>query len=434
VPVVTARFAVAATIAALVVLVLPATLASVVAVNALLLGVAVADFLRTPDPRRLTVERNLPDTLQLGATAPVSWRVSNPSPRQLRVRLADDLAPSLQARDRRASLEVPAHGTARAGTDLTPLRRGRFTIGRVTVRVDGPLGLCGRQRTLPLEGSLLVLPAFPSRRRAELAVRSARVAESGERTARGRGGGTEFEGLREYTIDDEFRRIDWAATARARHPVVRTYRPERNQTVIVLVDTGRTMAARVGDVPRLDHALDAALALTTVATRLGDRVGLVVFDEAVRAVLPPRGRHDQIRRVAERLADTTPRLVESDYTSAFAATLTRFRRRALLVVLSDLTPGSVEQTLLPALGLVTRRHEVVVAGVDDPDVRAWAHGEPAEAATAFRAAAAVTELDRRAGVIRRLRQAGARVIDATPDHLAAGVADAYLRLKSSGRL
>jgi uncharacterized protein (DUF58 family) len=201
-----------------------------------------------------------------------------------------------------------------------------------------------------------------------------------------------------------------------------------------MVDTGRTMAGRIGDVPRLDFALDAAMALTMVATRLGDRAGLVAFDESVRAVVPPRGRRDQLSVVSETLADTGPRLVEADYTAAFVTTLSRFRRRALLVVLTELSPGSVEQTLLPALALVARDHEVVVAGVDDPAVARWATGEPDEAATAFRAAAAADELAQRRELSRKLAVAGARVVDAAPGELAGTLVDAYLRLKSSGRL
>lgn len=456
-PVVTARLAVAATLASLVVLALPGRLLWLVLVNVLLLVAAAVDWAATVDPRRLTVDRALPSTMRLDTEGTVVWKVRNPAGRQVTVQVADELVPSLRADDRRARLRVPAGGTGRARTTIRPSRRGRFAPAQITVRVHGRLGLAARQRRLPVPGRLVVLPAFPSRRRMESRITRARLAEAGERTARGRGGGTEFEGLRDYTVDDEFRRIDWAATARSRVPVVRTYRAEQNQTVIVMVDAGRTMAGRVsnvgagqgtrgssaatgdmppglGDVPRLDFAMDAAMALTMVATRLGDRAGLVVFDETVRALVPPRGRRDQVSLVSETLADVEPRLVEADYGGAFVATLQRFRRRALLVVLTELSPGSVEQTLIPALGLVARDHEVVVAGVADPDVARWATAEPTEAATAFRAAAAVDAMTQRRDLARRIRAAGAHVVDARPGELAATLADAYLRLKTSGRL
>src|SRR5207244_1226454 len=171
---------------------------------------------------------------------------------------------------------------------------------------------------------------FRSRDEAELRINEARILEIGLRSAQGRGGGTEFDSLRDYSVDDEFRRIDWAATARAARPIVRTYRAERNQTVLLLLDAGRLMAGRVDDVPRLDHAMDAVMMLTAVATRLGDRAGLVAFDQRVRAVVSPGHSRDQLSRVTEAMYALEPELVESDYRGAFAETLAPFRRPALL--------------------------------------------------------------------------------------------------------
>ena len=174
-------------------------------------------------------------------------------------------------------------------------------------------------------------PVVPGRVREELERRRRRGAARQHdlprlaRTAdaRGLGGGTEFEQLREYGPDDEFRRIDWTATARAGKPIVRTYRAERNQSVIVVLDNGRIMAGQVDGVPRVEHAMDAAMMLTSVSTRLGDRCGLVAFDRRVRAVVPP-GRHsDQVGRVSEALYRLEPELAESDYTGAFAEVVAR---------------------------------------------------------------------------------------------------------------
>jgi uncharacterized protein (DUF58 family) len=142
----------------------------------------------------------------------------------------------------------------------------------VVWRTEGPLGLLARQGRTELPASLRVYPRFRSRDEAELRIDRARILEVGLRSAKGRGGGTDFDQLREYTVDDESTRIDWAATARVGRPIVRTYRAERNQNVVVLFDNGRVMAGRVAGVPRADFAMDAALLITTVATRLGDRV------------------------------------------------------------------------------------------------------------------------------------------------------------------
>jgi uncharacterized protein (DUF58 family) len=439
VPVLTWRLVLLLVLASALVLVLPLRppLGLLLLDGALLLA-ALADWALAADPADLEVERELPGIVPLGGDARVVWRVANRrgrgASRPLRVRLADQLVPSLAATTRRARLVVPARGQAAAATAIRPRRRGRFTPTELVLRVEGPLGLAARQRGRQLPGVLRVYPPFHSREEAELRINKARILEVGLRSAQGRGGGTEFDSLREYGVDDEFRRIDWAATARARKPIVRTYRAERNQTVLLLLDAGRTMAGRVADVPRLDHAMDAVMMLTAVATRLGDRAGLVAFDHQVRAVVPPGHSRDQLARVTEAMYVLQPALAESDYRGAFAQALARFRRRAMLVVLSELAEQAVSETLLPALPLIARDHLVVVASVADPDVATWALAEPADASAAYRKAAAVASLADRRRVTARLRGLGAVVVDAPPGQLAPRLADAYLRVKASGRL
>ena len=217
-------------------------------------------------------------------------------------------------------------------------------------------------------------------------------------------------------------------------PIVRTYRAERNQRVLVLLDNGRVMAGRVGGVPRVEHAMDAAMMLTAVATRLGDRCGLVAFDREVRAVVPPARHTDQLGRVTEAMYALEPVLSESDYSGAFAEVVARFRRRAMLVVLSDLLEQAVSDSLMPALPLITRTHLVVVAGVRDPAVGAWATDPVHDDEEAFRRVAAISATANRRRTAARLRSLGALVVDAEPGDLAVELADTYLRVKSTGRL
>jgi uncharacterized protein (DUF58 family) len=423
-----------------------APLLALLVVNGFLLLAAAVDGLRAGSPRGLEVSRDAPGMLALEGRGTLTWTVAWTRPRSGRrhVRVADSLAPSLRAADRRASLVVPAGGSASASVELAPTRRGRFVLDEVTVRVEGPWRLVARQATRPLRGEIRVLPFFRSRGEAELRVTDPRRLEIGLRSARGRGGGTEFDALREYSIDDEFRRIDWSATARAGKPIVRTYRAERNQHLLLLLDTGRIMAARVrdpeargavwGDVPRLDHAMDAVLTLTSVSTRLGDRAGLLAYSDRVRAAVPPGATRDQLRRVTDALVELEPELVETDHRAAFADALTRFRRRGLLVVLSELATETVAETLLPALPMVLRTHLVIVAAVRDPAVERWARAVPAEAATAYRKAAAVAALDERTRTVARLRSMGAIVVDEPPGRLAPRLADAYLDMKARSSL
>jgi uncharacterized protein (DUF58 family) len=462
-PVLTWRLAAAAAVGSVAVLLLPlAPPIGLVAVDGALLAAAVVDWLLATRPSDLEVGRELPGIVPLGAEARIVWtvarahgrrpaawrrglarrgglgggpgRVRSVPARPVRVRLADELAPSLAATTRRVRLVVPAHGRASAATTIRPQRRGRFDPTELALRVEGPLGLAARQGRRRLPGTLRVYPPFHSRDEAELRIDKARILEVGLRSAQGRGGGTEFDSLREYGVDDEFRRIDWAATARARKPIVRTYRAERNQTVLLLLDAGRTMAGVVQDVPRLDHAMDAVMMLTAVATRLGDRAGLVAFDSEVRAVVGAGHARDQLRRVTEAMYALEPKLVESDYRAAFAATLARFRRRTMLVVFTELAEQALTETLLPALPLIARDHIVVVASVADPEVRRWARSSPVEAAAAYRKAAAAAALADRRRAVARLRGLGAVVVDAPPGRLAPDLADTYLRVKATGRL
>jgi uncharacterized protein (DUF58 family) len=434
-PVPTGRLALAAAVISLVVVAMPldAPVGLLVA-NGALLVVAVVDCGLAPTPASVGVDRDLPAVLPLGGLGLVTWTVRNPLSRRLRVGIADELAPSLQAGTRRVKLTVPGRGSATARTPIQPSRRGRFEPSELVVRTAGPLGLLARQGRRLLPGLLRVYPPFASRKEAELRIDRARILEVGLRSAKGRGGGSDFDQLREYSVDDEFGRMDWAATARTGKAIVRTYRAERNQTVIVLLDNGRIMAGRVGGVPRVEHAMDAVLMLVAVATRLGDRAGLVAFDRRVRAVVTPSHGGDQLARVAEAMYELEPELAESDYQGAFTQTLTRFRRRALLVVLTELADQAVADTLLPALPLIVRNHLVLIGAVQDPDLVEWAGRTPADASAAFRKAAAQAALEDRRRLVARLRGLGATVVDGPPGALAPALADAYLKVKATGRL
>lgn len=432
----TRRLALVAAVAGLGLLVVPgeAIALPVLVLSMVLVVAALIDAAVAVDPSQLEVVRAVPSVVVLRTTAEIRWTVRNPTGRRLRVALADELAPSLLASTRRLAGVVPALAVLVGTAWISPTRRGRFAITDLVVRVDGPLGLGAKQRTLPRPTTLRVHPVFASRDEAELRLNRARILDVGLRSARGRGGGTEFDQLREYGVDDEVRRIDWAATARTGKAMVRTYRAERNQTVILMLDNGRVMAGRVADVPRVEHAMDAVMCLTTVATRVGDRCGLMVFDRAVRTVLPPRAGREQLGRVTDAMYALEPVLAESDYRSAFVQAMGRFKRRALIVLFTDLVEQAVGESLVPALPLLVRHHVVVVAAVRDPDVEAWATASPADADEAYRAVAATAALAERERTVAKLRGLGVVVIDAPAGQLASKLADAYLDLKARGSL
>ncbi len=399
------------------------------------LALVLIDAAMCVSPHRIDVQREVDESVTLGEETTLTWRVHNLAARAVRVTVADALWPSLQADRRRVGARLHAGARLRATTTLRPSRRGRFPLRDVTVRVEGPLRLVSRQATRAVDGGLRVMPAYPSREEVQRRIRAPQVLEVGLRSIRASGGGTEFDQLRDYRPDDEFRRIDWPATVRLQRTIVKQYRAERNQQVVLLLDNGRVMAGTVGGVPRVEHAMDAVLGVVQAATKLGDRVGMLAFDRQVRSILVPTNGRSQLGRAAEAMYLLEPDYSESAYQVAFNFAVARFRRRSLFVVLTDLVEAAVEQALLPALPILTRRHLVVVAAVQDPVVAGWAAGAGHQwASEAYREAAAVNLLQQRARATARLRAAGAVVVDAAPGRLATELVDQYLAIKASGRL
>ncbi|GAB3486465.1 DUF58 domain-containing protein [Nocardiopsis coralliicola] len=402
------------------------------AVGAVLLLIA-ADLLLAPSARGIVLERSGEDSVRLGEEAPVELIAAAPSGRRLRGLVRDAWAPSSGAEPARHRIDVPAGDRVRLTTVLHPQRRGDHASAGVTVRLIGPLGLAARQAVHSAPWTVRVLPPFHSRR--HLPDKLARLRElDGRQSALVRGQGSEFDSLREYVSGDDVRSIDWRATARRDTVVVRTWRPERDRRLLVVLDTGRTSAGRVGDTPRLDHSMDAALLLAALAAKAGDRVDLLAYDRAVRAQVRTGGRATTLPPIVEALAPLEPSLVESDPAGMVAAVLGgRDRSRKLVVLLTDLNATALEEGLLPRLSALTSRHLVLVAAVRDPSVESMA-AERHDARSVYRAAAAERSLSDRHRITAELRRRGVEVVDATPEHIAPALADAYIALKAQGRL
>lgn len=409
---------------------------TLLAVEGALFLLFVGDTVACASPSDIEVGREAPDAMRVGDQGEIAWVIENRSGRRASVVVTDALWPSLRASRRSVHVDLDAAARVRLRADLTPSRRGRFPLDDITVRVTGPLRMVSRQATRDVPAVVRVMPAYPSRDEVRRRARVPRVPDVGVRTIRIPGAGTEFDQLREYMPDDESRKIDWSSTIRLQRPIVKQYRTERNQNVVMLLDNGRLMAAAVGDLPRVEHAMDAVLGLSEACVHVGDRVGLVCFDRQVRAVVPPSSGRSQLGRMAEAMYLLQPDLAESAYTAAFGLAASRFRRRSLYVILTDLSESTVEQAIVPALTMLVRTHLVVVGAVQDPIVARWARGtaERRWPSDAFRSAAAVATLQRREIAAARLRSAGAIVVDAEPGRLAVDLVDTYLTLKATGRL
>lgn len=411
--------------------------AGILAVNAPLAVACACDFALAAPVRRLGLTRSGDTNVRLGETADVTLTVTNQSRRVLRARLRDAWPPSswqpgTEVDASRHRLTVPAGERRRVTTRLRPTRRGDRQADRVTIRSYGPLGLFTRQGTHKVPWTVRVLPPFTSRK--HLPSKLARLRELDGRTSvLIRGEGTEFDSLREYVPGDDTRSIDWRATARQSTVAVRTWRPERDRHILLVLDTGRTAAGRVGDAPRLDASMDAALLLAALASRAGDRVDLLAYDRRVRAIVQGRTVRDVLPSLVNAMATLEPELVELDARGLTATALRTAPRRSLIVLLTSLDAAPVEEGLLPVLSQLTQRHTVLVASVGDPYIARMATARGNTDAV-YEAAAAAQAQSERHRTAEQLRRHGVTVVDEIPDELAPALADAYLALKTAGRL
>ena len=432
----------------------------------LVVAVLVAlDVVLAASLRDVEVTRSGPRRVRLGQSVDVTLTLTNHGRRRLAGWIRDAWQPSAQPHLMRMGEDVDPGAADSAGDDrsvagptaaaepvvrdrrrlrlragerlhlvtrVTPLRRGDRHADHVAIRAVGPLGIAGRQRVVPLPWSVRTLPPFTSRRL--LPSRLSRLREIDGRTVLNtRGEGTEFDSLRHYVPGDDVRSIDWRATARSTDVMVRTWRPERDRTIVVVLDTGRTAAARVGQETRLDVSIDAALLISALGSRAGDRVDLLAYDRAVRAEVRGVRSADLLHRVVEATAPLDPTLVETDAPGLVSTLLARGRKRALVILFTGLDAPVIEEGLLPVLPALTRRNTVMIAAASDAELLDLAEGR-GDITEVYHAAAAQAALSERARVATRLNRLGCVVVDRPPDLLAAGVADTYLDLKAAGRL
>jgi uncharacterized protein (DUF58 family) len=413
---------------------------TLVAWLALALVLAIIDVILAASPREVRISRQLPVRVRLGETVNSVVLITNEGNRTLRGIVRDAWQPSAGPQSRRASLVVPAHERRSFTTVLVPFRRGERKSPHITIRSFGPLRLAARQATIAVPGAITVLPPFNSRK--HLPSRLARLRElDGATSVLVRGQGTEFDSLRDYVRGDDVRSIDWRASARRLDPsqgvgqrlVVRTWRPERDRRVVIIIDSGRTSAARIDNEPRIDTAFESALLLGALASSAGDRVDLVIFDRRIRARVQNAKGAELLSRMVSSMAPVEPELIEMDWAAVPGIVRSVTSQRALVVLATSIdTPGS-SRGLLSVLPQLTRKHTVVVTSVTDPDVLdATTRRDTRE--LVYRAAAAERALLDQARVAAAIRQLGGEVVTGAPQQLPPALADAYITLKAAGRL
>jgi uncharacterized protein (DUF58 family) len=412
---------------------LPALGPIVLLYDIVLAAMVLSDIIATPRPETvLTVDRYVDEKLSMGVPNVVVLEARNRAAYPLAVRVRDeppyqfDLDGEAEQVVNLPSGNAPVH----VRYHVQPPAKGDFTFGDMFVQYSGRLGLIMRQARFSAGRMVKVYPNLLETQKYEMLARRGRLQQVGIRSARIRGGGSEFESLRDYVPGDEFKKIDWSATARRGKLITRQYEAERSQNVMILLDTGRTMLQPVQKMAKLDFVINTALMLAYVASVSDDKIGMMAFDADVRAFLPPAKSKAQVYHIVENLYNLDARLVESDYRESFEYLASRWRRRSLVVLFTDLVDPESSSQILDAVPILEDRHRVVCVTVSDPNIIGASRIDPAVADDVYRKAVAQQVLHERRQAISTLRHRGVWTIDSPPEELSADLVNHYLDLKA----
>jgi uncharacterized protein (DUF58 family) len=403
----------------------------------LVLGVVVLlDMLLLPAKWQVEAQRIVPANVGLGDRERGEYRVRSTARRALRFSLFDALPRIVESPEPRGVM----HSVGPGAETVVPFtfvarERGSWPLGPVVLRIEGALGLVQRSLRFEPTDSILVTPSLAGVRHLRLLAVQHRLRDAGIRSIRRRGEGSSFASLREYAVGDDPRHVDWKATARRQKLMTREYTIEQGQTMMIAVDAGRMMTQLASGVPRFEYALSAATLLASVAVQAGDQVGLLLFDNELRAFVPPARGDKAMRSIRQALIPARATLTEPDYASAFRTLATRHRKRSLIVLITDvIDPRSSQAVIAHTVRSAMRHLLVVVALRNDELVSAAVPTQHSSSSELYASVAAEELLGARNEAIVRMRRAGVSVLDVSPTKLATAVVNHYLELKARGSL
>jgi uncharacterized protein (DUF58 family) len=414
----------------------PTTVGRALALSAigLVFVAVVVDYVRLPSRRAMKVERVAPQTIGLGDVVPIIYRVASGWRWPIRVALADDMPSGIDGSVSNETFEFAAREAREIATDVIGQQRGRFPLGDIALGITTSLGLVRRILRVRPTDAVVVVPSLSNVRRFRLLSMQHRLGDVGIRALKQRGEGGAFAGLRDYVPGDDPRLLDWKSTARHGRLITREETVERSQTVISIIDCGRAMTQLAGRFPRFEHVLSAALVLGDVAASGGDRVGLLAFDDSIRAFVPPQRESVAVKKMRTALSALDATSTEPDYASAFRLLATRQRRRALLVFFTDVMDARTARTLVSYASRAAQRHVLILVAIQNEALLAAARPADGGALALYRSAAAEELVREREEALARMRHAGVSVIDVPPSRMAAAVINRYLEIKSRGAL
>jgi uncharacterized protein (DUF58 family) len=409
---------------------------AVFAFDILLIALALFDwFISRKLPAELTIHREFEKRFAIGDTNDIKLHINNQSPRSFNLQVKDEFPAEMKlGEERQANFTVDGQSTADFYYQLTPPKRGRYEFGQTAVRFKSRLGLVWCQTQLAENQAVKVYPNMRRAREMELKALGARSFLAIQRRAVRRGEGREFESMRDYVRGDELRHISWTSTARRNKLTTRQYQIERDQTIIIALDAGRLMTGRINDETKFDTAIHASLALMSAAAKGGDNCGLVVFGRKIRKYLPPKRGIEHIDATLEALHDLEPELIEPSYPRAFQFISSQMKKRAFVIILTDLVDKEASKELLASLKLLRPRHLPLVVTIGDRDLNETVSLIPNNLKDVFTQSASEEIIHQRESALRLVETQGGLALDVTANSLAPRLLETYLKVKERGIL
>ena len=402
--------------------------------DGVLLVAMLVDRALLPKPHQIEVERTWDTAPALNAMTSLHLRLRNQSGTAITCKVLDELHPALRKEPVAFTLAVPGPGHARHKYAVFPNERGDQRIGRIFLRYTTTLQLVERWAGADLTQPVRVYPNLENVKKHNIFLTRTRQIEMQMRLLRQRGQGKEFESLREYREGDEYRDICWTASARRGKLVTKVHQTERSQPVWIVLDSGRLMRARTEGFSKLDHSVDAALALSQLAIYSGDRVGLLGYGRKVNQRIAPGRGAAHLRNLLELLATTRAEAPEADHLRAVTRLLQDQKRRSLIVWLTDLAETAMTPEVVDAAGQLLSRHLLIFLVMGQPDLNATAAERPHNVAEMYRSVAAQEVVYRREVLLGRLRERGALAMEVSPHQFSTTLLNQYLFVKERSLL
>lgn len=401
-----------------------------VAYNALLLTLFAVDLIITPGPGKLEVSRRCDDKFSLGSENEVVVSIRNNSGFTLKIAVKDDIPPFFVVRNDAVKINAISHYGTEGSYWVLPEKRGEYVFGKIYCKYSGLLNLCTKAAAFETAKTYKVYPNLKDLGKYGIAALKKTQLMQGVKKSRVYGIGTEFESLREYGEGDDYRKINWMATARSNKLIVNTYEPEKNQQVFILLDSSRVMNSEINNIKKLDYAINSSLLLANIALKKGDNTGLMVFDSSVRRFVKPGKGMGHFQLIADSLYNVEENLVSADYTGALVHLNGHQNRRSLLCIFTELFNADEALELSAALKSVAGNHIPLIITIKDMRLYDTAHGKIEDTRDVYLKSAAMKLIEEREKIGKVFRESGIACMDIPPDKLSIEVVNKYLTMKS----